>query len=188
MKRFIAMTLALVMLSLGFSAMAEGFTFRNGVTWGMTPEQVQEVEDGEFTITDSVSDAGIKRVFMEKQGVEAAGAKANLEYLFYEDKLMVCVYMFETEEMSLEKIQAALEAKYGETTEVDVEAINATLETIGATIMDDESSAWWSLEDGTLIWATGAYGDIEVNYIDLPDLQALELPPVEEEAINTDGL
>lgn len=89
-----------------------GFTFRNGVTWDMSPEQVSAIEilplsgrnNGRWSILASTQKAGVS-LFV-----------ADLVYIFRDNRLKMICYDFGTEgnAESYEYLAGALESIYGE--------------------------------------------------------------------------
>ncbi len=176
MKKIMAIVLALLLV--GCAALAEaaaqdaGFVFRNGITWGMTPEQVAAAENNPDA--DAYDDEAL--CFMKFEDVEAlAGLEGDANYIFLNHALVVCGYQFDVVNADLETVLAAMTAEYGEPTDSDPAALNAMLGNLYDStdeLADDAFFAGWTLPDGTYVGMTDSFGDIEVAFLDVAVLNA----------------
>ncbi len=176
MKRTLAILLALMLV--GCAALAEaaaqdeGFVFRNGITWGMTPEEVTATENIEEA---DAYDYGETLTFMEFEDVEAlANAEGDANFIFLNGALVVCGYEFDVEDTDLQTVLDAVKAEYGEPTDDDPAALNALLDALmGPSEMEDGAFfAGWTLPDGTYVGITDSFDDIELAYFDAPAIGA----------------
>lgn len=112
MKKWFALVLVLVVLSVSFSAIAEPFLFRNGVTFGMTREEIIACEGAE------PHNAEEDKLHYSAQ--KSAGKNCAVFYSLSEGKLYKVNVLF-TEDHSFENlyiddfetISEALQTKYG---------------------------------------------------------------------------
>lgn len=113
MKKWLALVLALVLLSsASFSAIAEPFSFRNGVTFGMTREEIIACEGAE--------PHNAKEDNLHYSAQKSAGKNCAVSYSLSEGKLYKIIVLF-TDDHSFENlyiddfdtIDEALQTKYG---------------------------------------------------------------------------
>lgn len=114
MKKLLVMLLATVLLLCGAAMAEEPFTFRDGLKWGMSPDEVQAVE-GEFD--DEYSFGGTNMALIEEGNYE--GIDCMLQYMFIDNKF--CAFAvgprYDADSLTqqeLEQIAAYLTAAYGE--------------------------------------------------------------------------
>lgn len=113
MKKLLVMLLAAVLLC-GAAMAEEPFSFRDGLKWGMSPDEVQAVE-GEFD--DKYSFGGTDMALIEEGNYE--GIDCMLQYMFIDNKF--CAFAvgprYDADSLTqqeLEQITAYLTAAYGE--------------------------------------------------------------------------
>ena len=176
MKRTLAILLALMLV--GCAALAEaavqdeGFVFRNGITWGMTPEEVAAAENIEEA---DAFDYGEKLTFMEFEDVKAlANTEGDANFIFLNGALVVCGYEFDEEDIDVQTVLEAVKAEYGEPTDSDPATLNALLGALtGPSELEDGAFfAGWTLPDGTYVGITDSFDDIELAYFDAPAIGA----------------
>ena len=80
MKRIVSVLLLAVLMLFCAAAMAEGFSFRNGITWGMTYDEVDATEGAEKDTYESTTDEGRAIKGLEFQDVSVAGTKADAAF------------------------------------------------------------------------------------------------------------
>jgi len=116
MKRMAALTLALLIMVCA-GGKAAGFSFRNGVTWGMSRGEVLTAE-GQPRY-ESERENGLDVIEIDR--AEQWGADCALEYLFYRDNLVMGRLEYDTrsDSVSVEKLIATLTERYGAPTELD---------------------------------------------------------------------
>ncbi len=98
------------------------FTFRNGITWGMTPIEVLKQEDP--SVLDELDDADslnymihhyYNTTFIPFYHPDVSVYHAySLEYHFVDNELAACSYKFENIVLDYDFLDYALELKYGE--------------------------------------------------------------------------
>ena len=69
----------------------KAFSFRNGITWGMKPEEVQAAENTETDIRTSSEWA----VMLTAEPVSVSRFTADLVYMFYQNALRMITYEFQ---------------------------------------------------------------------------------------------
>jgi hypothetical protein len=116
MKRMAAMMLALLIMGC-MGGEASGFSFRKGVTWGMSRGEVLTAE-GQPRY-ESERENGLDVIEIDR--AEQWGADCALEYLFYRDNLVMGRLEYDTrsDSVSVEKLIATLTERYGHPTELD---------------------------------------------------------------------
>ena len=122
MKRIIA-AIMLVMFIISGSSFAEEeiFTFRDGVSWGMSNNDVVNIE-GTKKYSSYGSDYYGTNNFMsiEYANVKAAGEDATLSYNFLNDALVSIIVLF-NDNANTDSVVNALTTKYGESQEADID-------------------------------------------------------------------
>ena len=155
MKKIIAVTLFIIIMTAAFlSASAEGsvssfrdlassekkpFSFRNGVRWNMTPQQVSVIEDSQM-----------EQFFSGEWSV-------LIVYMFYQNALRMITYEFQTNcsMLNYQYLTGALCAVYGESMEANPAIIKGWMDRV---YPDRYTTEWirdgkeWSAEDGTYIY------------------------------------
>ena len=145
MKRMAAMMLAFLIMGC-MGGEASGFSFRKGVTWGMSRGEVLTAE-GQPRY-ESERENGLDVIEIDR--AEQWGADCALKYLFYRDNLVMGRMEYDTrsDAVSVEKLIATLTERYGSPTELDP----ARLAEI--TLDDDEAPdcfLGWVIDDRTLL-------------------------------------
>lgn len=142
---------------------AEPFSFRNGITWGMTREQVLEAEGNPKYETDRDDVIDI----IEIEDVQFGGAECDLEYHFANDALFMAVVEYDDDaKVDFADLRARLTERFGEP--------GAFSEAIKAELSEDElkeldTIASWTLPDGTEVWLMEDSDDhtIDIAFVDL---------------------
>ncbi|MBR1820272.1 MAG: hypothetical protein IJ769_01475 [Clostridia bacterium] len=109
MKRMIALLLALLLCG---AALAEGeaFSLREGVAWGMTPDEVLAIEKPvKYEVESRAAGAQV----LEIEDLRLAGAEYDLDYWFVNGALVAMEYEFEAEDIAPNVISDALDANFG---------------------------------------------------------------------------
>ena len=171
MKKMMILLLCMVLACGAALAEAGSFSFRNGVVWGMTQEEVVAAEGSQEYDTFEVS---AKMAGIEYDDVVTSGVEAELNYLFINGALMIAGYEYDDEDIDILTLSQTLDAKYGAHEQADVDRLVALMKAYRpdnadyAELFSDEDSAsiTWTLPDGTYILLTDAYGDIQLAYFD----------------------
>ena len=156
------------------------FVFRNGITWGMSQEDVKSREETPNDDEDSLPVAGITSLFFENIRVGDLTAK-DMAYCFFRDKLYMTGYVFWLSNSPVSRvaqkkvIKSALESVYGdfsipsedakwELTDI-VNALGDSLEP-----SDLSETAVKTLPDGTVVAYTVFSDNAYIFYynIDIP--------------------
>lgn len=136
------------------------FSFRNGIQWGMSPEQVRASETVEMTERSS----GEWSVMVTASPVEVSRFSADLVFMFQTNALQMITYEFQQHESSLnyQYLTGALCAVYGESAEANASEIKGYMDRI---YQDRYRLDWinralvWNHEDGTRIFLYYFSGD-----------------------------
>lgn len=164
----------LVVLLLAASAIAaappeeqEAFTFRNGVVFGMSMEEVIATETVRYHEIDHEHTHGpVSFVEVEYEHVRENDIRADLEYLFENDRLVAIRLGYETRDISYEQLKTELTERYGEAGEVDLELLGN-----GIYAVDDDGRLEGDPE--AIVYGTVMIileldeDDIDVTYVDL---------------------
>ena len=138
------------------------FSFRNGVSWGMNPQQVETIEDVAMQKRTS-SDWS---VMVTAEPVTVSRFTADLVYMFYQDALRMITYELRTDcsMLNYQYLTGALCSVYGESREADPAVIKGWMDRIYQNYYRQElihQAVEWTSEDGTKIFL---YYYTEQNY------------------------
>lgn len=191
MKRFFAVLLsALLLFTCAACAEAPGFTFRNGLHWGMSPAEVLAVE-GRDEADDEFST--YRTYTMELEELELSKFEADIGYLFVDGKLAGLEIdpdlWFEFDDEDIAYLKEALTIVYGPVDEtLPVPAHVAALMAMN----DVQIICGWQPDADTYICIVGydsyielCYFDVNVDYLAM--MQAVAPTPTPE-PINIRGL
>lgn len=115
MKRYIVLVIlaCVLFVSTGIAEGSEKSVLRNGITWGMSPEEVIEAEGQAFV--EHYVDGENARYFFE---TEICDAKSTVVYIFKNNQLISFGFAIDdetvNEEAAFEYVVASLQHKYGE--------------------------------------------------------------------------
>lgn len=161
MKKIVAAILAALLLLTCLPALAEtpAFTFRGGMTWGMTPEQVIAIEGATPYATEAYSHHITKVVFHNRA---VSAYNCTITYWFVDGGLAMSEIVLEDSWNHLEyktpqtvtDLSNALSTVYGTAITED------TLNTVPAADYQDWSADWEALLAGK---STGAFS-FKINY------------------------
>ncbi len=131
MKKTAAFLLIALVLFAAFGAAAQTapFTFRNGIQWGMSPEEVQAAEAAEPAVSQEMDSGYLINLYT---GAAVSNYSATLEYVFLKDALKLAVYDFtgNVAEKDFSYLSGALGSVYGEAEPIGPEAIYDVLNAI----------------------------------------------------------
>ena len=149
------------------AACAEGFTIRNGITWGMGKDEIMAAEGnpGKDQYDYDTSPSGIEGLIIGP--VTAAGTNALIGYLLIGDSLCAVNYIFY--DITPERLKATYTEKYGQPADVDqarlLDALSGLLEEDRSVSIADNYdpalSCQWDLPDAYIVLL--AVGDDEPN-------------------------
>ena len=170
--------LILIILSMAFSLMgaaAEGtgtssirdmvmtekkpFSFRNGISWGMNPQQVSVIENIPMEQRSSTEWS----VMVPTEKVQVSRFYADLVYMFYQNALRMINYEFQEERngqtdprsLNYQYLTGALCSVYGESREANPAVIKGWMDRIYQDYYQQEKihdALEWTAEDGTVIF------------------------------------
>ena len=170
--------LILIILSMAFSlvgAEAEGagtssirdmvmtekkpFSFRNGISWGMNPQQVSVIENIPMEQRSSTEWS----VMVPTEKVQVSRFYADLVYMFYQNALRMINYEFQEERngqtdprsLNYQYLTGALCSVYGESREANPAVIKGWMDRIYQDYYQQEKihdALEWTAEDGTVIF------------------------------------
>ena len=192
MKKYFALFLFTVMLFTWTFASAQtsgkAFTFRNGITWGMTPAEVEAAEGTEGQAY-SLNGLGM----MQYTQAKVSKFSAVLFYVFNPSSLIMSGYMIDpASEETFEYLRTALSTVYGSESDQDYESFVQVMQYLNPTAYTENEAmafplAKWEAPDGTWIWMVWENVErtnvIEIMYVS-PEAQAQAI----YETVNTSGL
>ncbi len=129
------------------------FSFRNGVSWGMNPQQVSVIEDVQMEQFFSNEWS----VLMTSSPVTVSRFSADLVYIFYQNALRMITYEFQTNVNTLnyQYLTGALCSVYGENMNANPAIIKGWMDRVYPNRYVQEwiqDALEWSAEDGTYIY------------------------------------
>ena len=128
---FIQMMFVVTVLLLSGTAYgkeAEAFSFRNGITFGMSEEEVIQMEASKNQLDEDVwseTELGEWKLIGANYQASYGGYETSLVYLFYDECMQVAAYDFteiETEE-EYDILEEQISEEYGESIDVSSEDI-----------------------------------------------------------------
>jgi len=129
------------------------FSFRSGIHWNMSPEQVQTLENTPMTTRSS----GDWSVSVAGAPVEVSRFTADLVFMFYQNQLKMITYEFQSDgsALSYQYLIGALCSVYGDLRDADPAVIKALMDQIYPdryrTELISQAHAW-TAPDGTGIY------------------------------------
>ena len=124
MKRCIALVIlaCVLFVSIGIAEDSEKFVFRNGITWGMSPEEVQN--NGAIHLIKA--DESNESYFVVE--IDVSKYKAVLELEFKHNQLFMIVYSFQDDSKQtyevMDYLYKALSLKYGDSANTTFEEVD----------------------------------------------------------------
>ena len=170
-KMMKTLTALMLLLALAVAAMVpagaeSAFTFRNGITFGMTMDQVIASEPGHCEIDRERTHGPVDFMEAEYEFVTENGARADLTYLFVDEKLAAIRVDHDARRVNYDSLKAELTALYGEATALDLNALGN-----GIFAVDDDGRPEWGAEafvNGDVMIVLERDGDdIDVTYLDM---------------------
>ena len=170
MRKALLGLLPVMLMMLAFPALAEPYTFSNGVQWGMSKAEIAEIEKAEPD--DDVS--GREHV----QGVmycdqTVSKYTADRVYILADDELFSVWYedFSSNEDKDLKYLQGALTSLYGEAAALPPENVVKFIADVTDSDWSEEvtfssqSSSQWTVGDDTNIWLSSKTLDSDENGI-----------------------
>lgn len=170
MRKALLGLLPVMLMMLAFPALAEPYTFSNGVQWGMSKAEIAEIEKAEPD--DDVS--GREHV----QGVmycdqTVSKYTADRVYILADDELFSVWYedFSSNEDKDLKYLQGALTSLYGEAADLPPENVVKFIADVTDSDWSEEvtfssqSSSQWTVGDDTNIWLFNVTSDSDENVI-----------------------
>lgn len=161
-----SLMLALLLLLGCAAASAEGaaataFSFRNGITWASTAEEILALEGATGEDDYQVSQDGDFTAYILKDGEN--DVITQLAYAYLKDQLIVVAVYYESQPVELYDTKLAeLTAQYGEPAETDATHANELFAAANMGSLDEGLSkiSGWTLSDGTAIYLMIMYDEV----------------------------
>jgi len=140
----------------------KNFSFRNGVTWAMNPEQVSALE----STTVQQQNSSDWAVLLTAEPVTVSRFTADLVYMFYKGALRMITYEFHSgcSLLNYQYLTGALCSVYGDSSTADPAVIKGWMDRIYQNYYRQDlirNGLEWTAEDGTSIYL---YYFTETNY------------------------
>ena len=171
MKRIIAILTVLLMLAAAAAAeqtvpgirelmeaptatpAPDAFRFRDGIRWGMNPQQVKALE------TEAMTERTLQEwsVMLTNEKVAVSRFTADLVFMFRQDRLLMITYEFQRQdaEGDFRYLAGALSSVYGEKTEASPDRIRTLMDAINPNRYRTEAiteACGWTAPDGTAVY------------------------------------
>ena len=174
MKKTLAIILIMLLACTGL-AEGTGFVFLGGITWGMSLNEVLAAAGNpEHDTYDAGAMSGL-----EIDDATYAGAECDIMFNFLDDRLIMCGYEYDAEDIRIDALAEAISAEYGPESEMDVANVVEIYNLMfGEGRMNEEfltarETRYWALEDGTVILIIAYSADtLDVAFMDGTGLRA----------------
>ena len=131
----------------------DAFRFRDGIRWGMNPEQVKALE------TEAMTERTLQdwSVMLTNEKVAVSRFTADLVFMFRQDRLMMITYEFQRQdaEGDFRYLTGALSSVYGDKAEASPEKIKTLMDAINPNRYRTEAitqACGWTAADGTAVY------------------------------------
>lgn len=164
MRKILATLFVLLLACSAVAEEASGFTFRNGIAWGMSQQEVLEAEGNPKYETEDDDDTRM----IEIEDVEFGGVKCDVEYAFIDDMLFMATVEYDADEVSqsFDDVKAKLVERYGEPGEFNDEIRSE----LGDDALEElDTIVSWTLSDGTdvMLLENADDNDITIVFLSL---------------------
>ena len=131
----------------------DAFRFRDGIRWGMNPQQVKALENEAMT-ERTLQDWSI---MLTNEKVAVSRFTADLVFMFRQDRLAMISYEFQRKEPAADFVYlcGALSSVYGDMAAADPAKIKNLMDAINPNRFKTEAitEAWgWNAPDGTAVY------------------------------------
>ena len=158
--------LPVMLMMLAFPALAEPYTFSNGVQWGMSKAESAEIEKAEPD-DDAPGREHVQGVMYCDQTVSKY--TADRVYILADDELFSVWYgnFSSNEDKDLKYLQGALTSLYGESAALPPENVAKFItDTLDSGLGGEVTfSSQWTVGDDTNIWLFNVTSDFDEKYI-----------------------
>lgn len=155
-----------MLMMLAFPALAEPYTFSNGVQWGMSKAEIAEIEKAEPD-DDAPGREHVQGVMYCDQTVSKY--TADRVYILADDELFSVWYgnFSSNEDKDLKYLQGALTSLYGEAAALPPENVAKFItDTLDSGLGGEVTfSSQWTVGDDTNIWLFNVTSDFDEKYI-----------------------
>lgn len=170
MRKALLGLLPVMLIMLAFPALAEPYTFSNGVQWGMSKAEIAEIEkaepDDDEPCREHVQGIGYRNQTVSKYIAERV-------YVLADDELFSVWYgnFSSDEDKDLKYLQGALTSLYGEAAALPPENVVKFIADVTDSDWPEEvtfssqSSSQWTVGDDTSIWLFNVTSDSDENDI-----------------------
>lgn len=166
MRKALLGLLPVMLMMLAFPALAEPYTFSNGVQWGMSKAEIAEIEKAEPDDDGPIREH-VQAVIYGNQTVSKY--TANRVYVLADDELFSVWYacFSSNEDKDLKYLQGALTSLYGEAVALPTENVAKFVTDVADSDLGGEVtfSSQWTVGDDTNIWLFNVTSDFDEKYI-----------------------
>ena len=152
MKKTVAMLMICVMLLISVAAGADTFTFRNGITWGMSKAEVMAKEGLDF----KEETTGTYTYLWTDDVVQLSDYTAVLQYYFKDDSICWAGYSLLVDAEMVAVLLNAFNTKYGMKTDGDSQELTDIMSKCVPGGITDPSHdcvlCKWDAAENTQIW------------------------------------
>ena len=166
MRKALLGLLPVMLMMLAFPALAEPYTFSNGVQWGMSKAEIAEIEKAEPDDDGPIREH-VQAVIYGNQTVSKY--TADRVYILADDELFSVWYgnFSSNEDKDLKYLQGALTSLYGEAVALPTENVAKFItDTLDSGLGGEVTfSSQWTVGDDTNIWLFNVTSDFDEKYI-----------------------
>ena len=131
----------------------KAFSFRNGITWGMNPQQVAAIEN----VPMEQAFSSEWSILLTSSQVPVSRFSADLVYIFRQDALRMITYEFKNDcsTLNYQYLAGALCSLYGESREAGPAMIKGWMDRVYQNYYNQDlihNAMEWTAEDGTAIY------------------------------------
>ena len=162
----------------------EAFSFRNGITWDTTVDEMLAAEGVESEEDYEYYDTGYTEMYSLE--IDMDDTYMQVGYGFVDGLLLFAAEYYEDEPTeNYDQHLAELTALYGQPTETDAQNAAPLFKAIGTEDLDDGLSAiaGWTLANGTRVYLMVMYDEIYTFYYNMDRLEIAEEDEAKGEAV-----
>ena len=171
MKKLLALLTVLCLIIAAVAAFAENdgvapVTVRNGVTFGMTPDQVIAAEGNARFERDIERTWGPTFTEIEFENVNDNGMRADVKYFFVDNALVAVRMNYSTRQVSFREMLDRLAAVYGEPAALDAAALGNAVFAVDDDGRPEYGAMAFTAGDAVIVVEQDE-DDIDVTFLDL---------------------
>ena len=169
MKKLLVV-LTVLCLVFSMAAMAEGnaLTFPDGVTFGMSQDEVTANNGNtNYEVDTERTRVSVTFTEVEYENATIGEGKGDIAYLFLDDKLVAIRVDFDKKVNTFEEAEKYLTENYGEGKELDLKTLGNGVYAVDDDGHPEAKAKAWTGDGFTVVLEEDDDGDIDVTYVDM---------------------